>query len=420
VLGVFSPLEFRVGHKSMIRTWTLGVLCVLVTSFFVGYTIRVQKNDTLVDARTHMVNSVHYLNLDIERTFYGLDQTFMGIQNYLSAFNRLQTSPDDDIQPVLKNLVSENPFVTSYLILNPEGKTDYWSGLGERPNLRYTDYFSIHKTRNLKQLYVGRPFVSKDNKSNWTFAVSKGQRDGDGKLTSVMVAMIDLSYLKTRYQSLSLQAGASMTISSIDDYAYLHLPNHEDYVGRYIPGITQKIRDTNKTLVVRHRSSDTDQTFLSANRKVGIYPLVVSIKESEKTILAKWQKSARNFLGLGIIISLIVLFMTNQVSRYQQKQQQIKEELRNQASTDSLTGLANRRFVLEQAAHEIKKAKRSGSSIAFIMMDLDHFKEVNDSYGHEIGDMVLKDTSIILKKLCRERQPLWRRGIFTGFAEHRS
>lgn len=65
-------------------------------------------------------------------------------------------------------------------------------------------------------------------------------------------------------------------------------------------------------------------------------------------------------------------------------------DLRNQANTDALTGLTNRRSVIPQAQHEIERAVRSQRPLAFLMFDIDHFKRVNDTCGHPAGDVVLR------------------------------
>jgi diguanylate cyclase (GGDEF)-like protein/PAS domain S-box-containing protein len=64
--------------------------------------------------------------------------------------------------------------------------------------------------------------------------------------------------------------------------------------------------------------------------------------------------------------------------------------LQDLANTDSLTGIANRRRFLEQAVEEIERARRYGHQLSLLMIDLDHFKAVNDRYGHAAGDEVLR------------------------------
>jgi diguanylate cyclase (GGDEF)-like protein len=69
---------------------------------------------------------------------------------------------------------------------------------------------------------------------------------------------------------------------------------------------------------------------------------------------------------------------------------------------DELTGLNNRRAFFELGNRAIKQAIRHKHAIAVIMMDLDHFKNINDNYGHSVGDKVLKNVAITLENTVRE------------------
>ena len=72
------------------------------------------------------------------------------------------------------------------------------------------------------------------------------------------------------------------------------------------------------------------------------------------------------------------------------ERKRMEEELRRLAVTDPLTGALNRRRLIEQAEAEFARAKRRGRGLAALMIDIDHFKRVNDSHGHAAGDAVLK------------------------------
>lgn len=66
-----------------------------------------------------------------------------------------------------------------------------------------------------------------------------------------------------------------------------------------------------------------------------------------------------------------------------------EEELVRQATTDSVTGVHNRRFLDEHLENEFRRAQRYGRALSLIMLDLDLYKEVNDCYGHRFGDVIL-------------------------------
>lgn len=73
-----------------------------------------------------------------------------------------------------------------------------------------------------------------------------------------------------------------------------------------------------------------------------------------------------------------------------EKIESLQDELREQAIRDPLTGLYNRRYLSEALERELAQAKRGHSTISFVMIDIDHFKEVNDAFGHATGDKILQ------------------------------
>ncbi|MGD8910853.1 MAG: diguanylate cyclase [Chromatiales bacterium] len=84
------------------------------------------------------------------------------------------------------------------------------------------------------------------------------------------------------------------------------------------------------------------------------------------------------------------------------EQSQALEELELRAHTDSLTGLANRGHFMELAEVEMARAKRYETNYAVLLLDIDHFKAINDKYGHKAGDVVLQELASIMQRTLRE------------------
>lgn len=80
------------------------------------------------------------------------------------------------------------------------------------------------------------------------------------------------------------------------------------------------------------------------------------------------------------------------------------------ANTDCLTGLLNRGAFMERMETELNRSKRQKQSLGIIILDLDHFKNVNDSYGHQSGDRVLQEISRSITKACRTYDLIGRYG----------
>lgn len=98
------------------------------------------------------------------------------------------------------------------------------------------------------------------------------------------------------------------------------------------------------------------------------------------------------------------------LQEYQRELEAQGESLRNQSTTDPLTGLANRRALDAELEAGIARATRYGSKFSILMIDIDHFKGINDSFGHPAGDQTLQDVAAVLQAELRAPDSLCRFG----------
>ncbi len=92
------------------------------------------------------------------------------------------------------------------------------------------------------------------------------------------------------------------------------------------------------------------------------------------------------------------------------ERRQVDQQLRRLALHDALTGLPNRLLLYDRAEQAFALAKRANSSVALLLMDLDGFKDINDAYGHHVGDILLQEVSIRLRDGLRESDTVARLG----------
>jgi diguanylate cyclase (GGDEF)-like protein/PAS domain S-box-containing protein len=117
---------------------------------------------------------------------------------------------------------------------------------------------------------------------------------------------------------------------------------------------------------------------------------VVTRKNEIRHLCSRIQRTVDK-KGKGIRDFAVILDVT--------ERKKLEEELRAQASTDSLTGVPNRRSFDAAARREVERARRYAKPFTVIAVDIDHFKRVNDTYGHDIGDVVLRS----MTKTCLEK-----------------
>jgi len=156
--------------------------------------------------------------------------------------------------------------------------------------------------------------------------------------------------------------------------------------------------DVNNNPVYLGFGSDT-KSELAVPIRIGGGGDIVGVINAESTLLDAFTQEDESLLvtlanQLGITMEKVRLF----------------EEVQLMATTDLLTNLPNRRHILEFAGREFDRANRYGHALSILMIDVDHFKRCNDTYGHAIGDEVLKEVGARSKKVLRESDLIGRYG----------
>jgi len=186
--------------------------------------------------------------------------------------------------------------------------------------------------------------------------------------------------------------------------------------GRGGSAILEMLMDEHLVDVIAIADRDPDAPGLSLAREHGINvytDVAQALRESSPCVAFNMtgnemiESVSAEVLGAGGVIggleaSLIWRMVTNLKNA--------KEELQFQASHDALTGLFNRRHVMEQLHQGVSQAVRYHHPYTLVMFDLDHFKQVNDVHGHAAGDLVLSKMATMLKEGVREGDVVGRWG----------
>jgi diguanylate cyclase (GGDEF)-like protein len=118
-------------------------------------------------------------------------------------------------------------------------------------------------------------------------------------------------------------------------------------------------------------------------------------------------------LMILLVFSLVIVINNRllvDISEYLTERERLVQEFKRMASTDGLTGIFNRMKLEPIMTAEVLRSRRYGRLLSVLLIDIDHFKLVNDNYGHNIGDAVLRDVAAVLKENLREADSLGRWG----------
>lgn len=135
-----------------------------------------------------------------------------------------------------------------------------------------------------------------------------------------------------------------------------------------------------------------------------VYIILLTAKDSKDDIITGLKAGADDYLTKPFNQAELIarLDTAKRILELEKSLKEANEEIRILSITDPLTGSYNRGYLTERLPQEIQRARRYGHSLSLVLGDIDHFKKVNDLYGHRAGDLVLKEFVQCIKNSIRE------------------
>jgi len=143
-----------------------------------------------------------------------------------------------------------------------------------------------------------------------------------------------------------------------------------------------------------------------------IYILMLTVYDQEQQVAAGLQSGADDYIIKPYHLDELQarLEAGRRILGIQHRLIEARDQLQSQATIDSVTGLWNRGMILEFLRKELSRAHRRGDPVGLAVLDLDHFKSVNDEHGHPVGDAVLRETGERLRETVRAYDAIGRYG----------
>jgi len=143
-----------------------------------------------------------------------------------------------------------------------------------------------------------------------------------------------------------------------------------------------------------------------------IYTILLTAKKGKDNLVEAMNAGADDFISKPFDPNILKVRLRAgaRITKLQEELIAAREALRVQATHDSLTQLFNRSALMDMMSREISRSIRDQSSIGLLIVDIDHFKSVNDTFGHLVGDQVLKQLSSQMKTCTRQYDIIGRYG----------
>ena len=364
-------------------TVTLGFCAICGT---ILWELRRGVSERAVQSATNLIAALHS---DIGRNFESYDLSLLAVTDGLNLPQINSLAPEIR-HMVLFDRAATARFLGSIMVLDKYG-TVILDSSTQRPlpaNYSTEEYFTAHRDFPNFGLYVKGPI--KDQLGEDAIAISRRWSRPDGSFGGVVMGTLRLAYFQNLFTKMSLGKLSVMTLMQTDGIVLMRMPYAPDYVGRNI-GYSDVFSRISKS---PFGSYEGKATIDGVNRiyafgKIGTLPLIMTVGLGADEIYAGWRGEAFVMGLMMVVLCAMTIALGTILTREWRRREDAERQLSLLAATDALTGLANRRQFDEAIAREWARAKRSQSPLSLLMIDADHFKAYNDTFGHQAGDALL-------------------------------
>jgi diguanylate cyclase (GGDEF)-like protein len=260
------------------------------------------------------------------------------------------------------------------------------------------EYFRVHRDNPDNGLFLSHPML---HRGAYAIVLSRRITDADGKFLGVVAGSIRFSYFHDLFGRLRLGPDDIITVYRRDGTVIMRTPFDLDVIGRnlsQVPGLAQVLSEPGGSYSRPSVVDGLERLFVWRNSGS---PLIVQVGKPLVSIFSLWRTEATRIAGIMIALIAFVLGVTLFLAREIGRRAHAEERLEELATTDALTGLKNRRKFDAEIDVEWRRAARNGTPVALLMVDADHFKAYNDTFGHQAGDQVLVGIAICVSDSVR-------------------
>ncbi|TYL97184.1 GGDEF domain-containing protein [Bradyrhizobium rifense] len=255
------------------------------------------------------------------------------------------------------------------------------------------EYFTVHRNNPNAGLFISRPMLFR---GAYSIVLSRRLSDTDGGFMGVVAGSIRFTYFHELFERLSLDPEDTITVLKRDRTIMMRRPFDLDIIGKNLND-----RQAWKADNLRAGGSFTGQGPVDPTARLYVRsgetgPLFVVAGKPLSTVFALWQKEAVRIGAVVLVLALFVLGSAIVLAREIGRRADAESKLEEMATTDALTGLRNRRKFDHVIDIEWRRAMRQKTQVALLMIDADHFKAYNDTFGHQAGDQVLVGIAICI------------------------
>lgn len=398
---------------------TLGIaLALSVTAATIGL-VAWRKHEVLESARVELSNISSLLSLQTNHALQAIHVTERRVAEQALAA-KIKTAGDlvawaSSAEAVtnLKFSTDAVSMLSALAIVDQNGRLISTSRELEKRDVNVSDrkYFSDLRSLGSEMTISGR-IVSRLTGQPAIYFARKIANE-NGPMLGAILAGIDASQIEALFKGVILSQGSSISLINNGGEFIAGFP--EDLSPKNIPDLKSafvngraEYRDMNSSFL--RDVWGTDEGSLISVSALPDFPLIIVARSEKRAILEQWYNEALIIGALAVLLNISIAVAGYLGLRQLLVAQRIAEAQAYAARHDSLTGLPNRLFLQEYLGARFDQAQDGTEQFVLFLLDLDRFKDVNDTYGHQAGDDLLKAVACRLREVSGDRAHVARLG----------
>ena len=260
------------------------------------------------------------------------------------------------------------------------------------------EYFRVHRDRPDAGLFISRPMLYR---GAYAIVLSRRITGADGSFLGVVAGSIRFSYFHDLFERLHLDQDDTITVLRSDRTIIMRRPFDLDIIGKNLaarPSWNQANLPGDGSYLGIGPVDSTPRLYV---RRASTSPLFVVVGKPLDNVFSLWRTEATRIGAILLALITFVLAVTLFLAREIGRRARAEDRLEELATTDALTGLRNRRKFDAAIDAEWRRAARHKIPLALLMIDADHFKSYNDTFGHQAGDQMLAGIAICISDTVR-------------------
>lgn len=394
----------------------LFLSCFLVC-MLTSWEIWRSRQETLREAEVSTTNMARALALHTQTTMKVAD-VVLGDMVERAEHEGLVAAGEGRLRTHFEDIARTTPELHGLFIYDARGEWVATSlGRVHKGNNSDREYFKYHQLNSGGSTHIGPPIRSRST-GLWIVPISRRIAHADGSFAGVALVTLRVDFFESAYSKLNVGDRGTIMFAHDTGTLYYRRPFVESIIGLDISSgpLLQFYRRTGQTGTAMLTARVDGVKRLYSYKHLDGYPLIVAAALSAEEIYAPWWSSSLQRTGGLAFFIVILLWLGKRLLRQLAIRERLEEqlhlvsnglaqanaELSSLAMKDGLTGLANRRAFDTALQHELARARREGTTVSLLMLDVDHFKKFNDNYGHPAGDACLRQiASVIAMQVTR-------------------